>query len=341
MTRRVTIKDIARLARVGVGTVSRVLNQDPNVADPTRDRVLAVIERTGYQPSFAARSLRTEKSRSIGFVADAVATTPYAVNLIRGAQAAAWQHGHILQVIDTDHNPEVRAQALAALRERRVEGVLYAAMFHQRVELPDEFLQLRTVLVDCFDPDGRFPSVVPDEIGAGRAATERLLAAGHRRVALIPNDRLDTGYPAVVGRFQGYREALERHGLAFDPALLCGADDGDGAGRTDAERGYRCTLELLALPQPPSAVFCGSDRIAMGVYAALLERGLRIPDDVAVIGFDNQEVIAGQLRPGLTTMQLPHEAMGRWAVERIFAAAGALQPVQRLEPCPLVERGSV
>jgi LacI family transcriptional regulator len=333
---RVTINEVARIAGVGVGTVSRVLNEGGNVADETRQRVLAVIASTGYQPSFAARSLRTDRVDTIGFIADAVATSPFAVDLIKGAQAAAWKHGRLLVIVDADGDERMRDKALQAMRERRVEGIVYAAMFHRAVRLPDTFREVPTVLVDCFDEAGAFPSVVPDETGGGYEATRRLIAKGHRRVAMISHDRVQTGYPAVIGRVEGYRQALHEAGIPFDRELLR-----EGGGAREAGAAYREARELLALREPPTAIFCGNDRTAMGVYDAIRDAGLRIPSDVAVVGFDNQRVVAEQLHPPLSTMQLPHEEMGRWAVDRLLNAGDQPEPVQHMLPCPFVERESL
>jgi LacI family transcriptional regulator len=333
---RITINDVARIAGVGVGTVSRVLNEGDNVADETRQRVLAVIASTGYQPSFAARSLRTDRVDTIGFIADAVATSPFAVDLIKGAQAAAWKHGRLLVIVDADGDERIRDKALHVMLERRVEGIVYAAMFHHAVRLPEAFQQVPTVLVDCFDDGRSFPSVVPDEVMGGLDATRRLIDKGHRRIAMISHDRMQTGYPAVVGRVEGYRQALRDGGIPFDRELLR-----EGGGAREAGAAYREMRELLALSEPPTAIFCGNDRTAMGVYDAVRDAGLRIPSDVAVIGFDNQRVVAEQLHPPLSTMQLPHEDMGRWAVERLLMGGDAAEPMQHKLPCPFVERDSL
>lgn len=132
-------------------------------------------------------------------------------------------------------------------------------------------------MLNCYSQDGSWTSVVPDEVSGGRTATEVLLRKGHRRVGLI---NLGPGIPAAVGRLEGYKQALDAHGLAFDSSLL---RYGDGT----ADGGYRCATELMRVPDPPRAIFCGNDPMAMGAYQALKERGIRIPEDVAVVGFDN------------------------------------------------------
>ena len=336
-SRRTTISDIARKAGVGVGTVSRVLNNNPNVKAQTRQKVQQIIEKVGYQPSFTARSLRTQKTHVIGFIADAVATTPYAVNVIKGAQDAAWEHGKLLLVVDADNDPARREAALEAMIDRKVEGVIYAAMFHQEVTLSERFYEVPTVLVDCYCKDNTFSSVVPDEVQGGRLATEKLIEGGHKRIAIITNDKLSSGYPAPKGRLKGYKEALKKARLPFDESLFL-------EGNSNADSGYEYTLKLMRLKHPPTAIFCCTDRMAMGAYDALKKLDFSISKDVSVIGFDNQDVIANYLYPPLSTVALPHYEMGQWAIHQLLSkhTSGTVQiKNQHVLPCPFIERASI
>jgi LacI family transcriptional regulator len=280
-----------------------------------------------------ARSLRTQKSNTFGFIADAVTTTPFAVNLVKGAQDAAWEHGKLLLIVDADNNPTLRERALESMLERDVEGIIYAAMFHQEVKLSEAFGTVPTVLVDCYTADNRFTASVPDEVQGGRDATRELLDKGHTRIAIILNSPLGSPYPAATGRYQGYCDALEEAGLEPHAELV---QVGDG----NAASAFACTLTLTALPEPPTAIFSCTDRMALGTYDALRSLNLSIPDDVSVIGFDNQEAIAEQLYPPLSTMALPHEAMGRWAIEQLLEHPTPL-PTNHVFPCPLISRASI
>jgi LacI family transcriptional regulator len=170
-------------------------------------------------------------------------------------------------------------------------------------------------------------------VSGGRTATEVLLRKGHRRVGFI---NLGPGVPAAAGRLEGHKRALEAHGVAFDDSLV---RYGDGT----ACGGYRCAVEIMRSTDPPTAIFCGNDPTAMGAYEALKESGLRIPDDVAVVGFDNQEIIAAQLRPALSTVALPHYEMGRWAVGHLIEQDEHRKatPKRHAIGCPYVERESV
>src|SRR3712207_6806181 len=169
-------------------------------------------------------------------------------------------------------------------------------MYQRGVKPPPDSREVPVVLLNCYSEDGTWASVVPDEVSGGRTATEVLLRKGHRRVGFI---NLGPGLPATVGRLEGYERALEAQGLTFDDSLMT---YGDGT----ASSGYQRAADLMRVSDPPTAIFCGNDPMAMGAYEALKERGLRIPEDVAVVGFDNQELIAAQLRPALSTIALPH-----------------------------------
>ena len=329
--RKVTIQDIANHAKVGVGTVSRVLNDSPDVSAHTRQRVLQAIEELEYRPSFAARLMRTGTSNIIGFITDAVASTPYAVDIIKGAQSVASASDKLLLVVNSDGDTNTERWAVEALLERGVEGIIYAAMYHHEVAPPDAIRQVPTVLLDCFDARQSFPSVVPDEVGAARQAADILLAKGHRRIAFL--NLLPRSIPAHSGRLTGFWEGLQAAGV-YDPELVFAVHDRPPGG-------YDVTRELMQRPDPPTAIFCGTDRIAMTVYNALCELRLRIPDDVAVMGFDNLALIAEGLNPPLSTIALPHYQMGRWAVQYLLENRDELEPIQLKMECPYVERASV
>lgn len=330
-----TIKEVAERARVSPATVSFVINKTKgqSFSTETKERVWAAVEDLGYRPNPAAQALRTRTSNFVGFVADAVATTPFAVDLIKGAQDCAKERGKLLLVIDADGNAEQRERAFEVMLEQRVEGIVYAAMFHQEIELFDRFRDLPVVLVDCYTKDNIFPAVVPDEIQGGQLATEQLIAKGHRRIAMLANAKFTEGYPAPIGRLEGYKRALENANLPFDDELVFEGD-------SHASTGYSGTRQLMQLRDPPTALFCGTDRMAMGSYDALKELGLGIPDDVAVIGFDNQEIIAAFLRPPLSTVMLPHYSMGWLAIERLFDTHSRDRQ-RHLVPCPFVPRESI
>lgn len=329
-----TIRDIASHAGVGAGTVSRVLNNHPHVSDSTRAKVLKVIEELNYRPSFSARQMRTGKSQVIGFITDEIASTQFAVNIIKGAQAVAWDYGKLVLVVNSDGNQAIEYEAIEMMLERGVDGIIYASMFHRQAQLPDSIHEVPAVLIDCFLPDRSLPSVVPDEFGAAHEATEILIRKGHRRIGLI--NLGGEAKPAIEGRLAGYTAAMQAHGL-YDPDLIVHGGD-EGAGR----HGYASAMKLMRLSERPTAIFCAQDRIAAQAYRALHELGIAIPDEIAVMGFDNHIDVATTLSPPLSTMALPHLEMGKWAVEYLLSGAGEpLEPVQVKLPCPYIERQSI
>ncbi|MDQ0632297.1 LacI family transcriptional regulator [Arthrobacter pascens] len=341
--RGVTMNDVANYAGVSRTTVSFVLNNrvTANISEETRGRIIEAVQALGYRPNAGARALASQRSDWYGLVTEIV-TAPFAVNIIKGAQDQAWLDRRFLLIAPSDQadavgpNQGLEDAATEKLLEQRVEGLLYAATYHRAVHVPESAHEVPTVLINCFDADGKLPSIVPDERAGGRIAVERLLQAGHSRIGVI---NLDPHIPAAVGRLAGAREALAGAGLELDPELVV-------SGHATADGGYEAACEILdhyPKDQRPTALFCLNDRMAMGAYDAIKERGLTIPGDIAVIGFDNQELIAAYLRPKLTTVALPFEKMGALGVQTL-AALTAGQPItadQQLVDCPLLERSSV
>ncbi|MGM7424646.1 LacI family DNA-binding transcriptional regulator [Cellulosimicrobium sp. CpK407] len=336
MRSRVRLKDVAAEAGVSVTTVSHVLNETPHtrINEQTRQRVLAVAAEMDYRPNRIARSLRTQSSGMIGLLTEEIATTPHAGRIILGAQETASKHHLTLAIINSalQADADERRDDVIALLDRQVDGIIYATVFHDVVTPPDELSSVPSVLIGAKDRARRVSSVEPDEFRGAFAAVEALIAAGHRRIAHVASVE---DVPANRGRRQGYRTALSAHGIPVHEDLIAEAEGEAGGGFLAASR-------LLDQREPPTAIFCYNDRMAMGVYRAVADRGLRVPEDVSVIGFDNQEPIASGLFPGLTTVSLPHYEMGAWAVEQLvdqISGTGAYV-AHRLE-CPLVHRSSV
>ena len=332
------ITDVAARAGVSPSTVSVVLNAvtGARVTEDTRRRVVEAAELLGYTPNPLARGLRTRRSQTIGFVSDEVASTPYAGRMIQGAVDAAWRAGMLLILVETGGDVQLEQHAIRTLLHRQVDGIVYASFYHRVVEVPQLRRRLPLVLANARPATGSVAYVVPDEAGGATAAMTELLEHGHRRIGFV-TERGDI--PGAEGRLRGYRGALARYGIPFDPALALRATAGTSGGHWAVSR-------LLDLPTPPTGVFCFNDQMAMGAYQAAAERGLRVPEDLSVVGYDDLELIAASLSPGLTTVALPHYEMGEWAVETMLGAiedatATNDQPRQKLMPCPLVRRDSV
>lgn len=343
MKARVRIADVAAEAGVSTSTVSLVLNDRvARIPLETQQRVRSAAERTGYTPNSLARGLRTSSTRTIGLISDQIATTPFAGRMLAGVQDVAREHGHLLILVDTGGDAEIERQAIRALSAQQVDGMIYATMWHRVVEAPAG-LPARTVFLDCRPEGGDYPAVVPDDRTGGATAVRALVDAGHRRIAYL--DTVDSDRPiAGVLRHEGYLDVLRAAGIEPDPALHVQNAPELGAPSGSSVAGGRLAAEqVLALPaeRRPTALFCFNDRMAAGAYVAARHLGLEIPRDLSIVGYDDQQFVAAEIDPPLTTIALPHYEMGRWAGEVIL---GVREPdpgsAHRME-CPIVHRNSV
>lgn len=334
-----TMWDVARAAGVSQATVSLVLSGNRRVSESTASRVRAAVAEIGYRHNATAKALRDGVAEMVGLIGDEVASAPFAGRVVEGAQERAWEDSQLLLVANTGGSGAVESAAVEQMLSHQVRRFVYASMFNRRVRVPDSLLSQDVVVLNGLDEAGEAWSVSPDEVQGGDDATAHLLEHGHRRVAMINIETLESGLPAAVGRHDGYRRALERAGVEYDEQLVR-----YGTGNTPD--GFTHALALMRLDDPPTAIFCANDRTAWGAYQALAELGLRVPDDVSIIGFDNQDIIAGFLRPGLTTMNLPFREMGWAAVDLLLRGAAERTPDSEgrrslLVRCDLVTRGSV
>ncbi len=332
--KRVTLADVARLAGLSTTAASMILTGRPDtrLSPEAHKRVHDAAASLGYRPNVAARALRTDKSRSIAFISDYVATTRFASGLIRGALAAADEAKHVMLVLETGGEPAREIQAVEAALDRQVDGLIFAAMRAREVFVPDMAINIPVVMLN--GTSARFPlSVLPDEYRGGQKAVDLLVRAGLKEgiVLLGHNGQQEQGLfrsEAISRRFEGLRAAMATAGLSFAEELSCW--------NWEPSFGYDLTRKLLKSSRP-RALLCLNDRLAFGAYQALAEAGLKVPQDVAVVSFDNDE-IAAYLKPGLTTIGLPHEEMGRRAVELLLGPSIAASALVEM---PVVERGSL
>ncbi|MGF3056786.1 LacI family DNA-binding transcriptional regulator [Microbacterium sp. YY-01] len=335
----ITLKDLAAEVGVSASAVSLVLNDrhQGRVNAKTAERIRTAAADMGYIPNVLARGLRTKKTHTIGLLSDNVASVPFAGRMLEGVQSVAWEAGYLALIVETTGRPELVSQSSKSLLQRDIEAVVIAADYHRPVELPVIPPTIPIVVLDGVAPSSAIAdNVVPDEAGGAYSAVQHLIEAGHRRIGYcnVGGDR----FIASGLRFSGYRNALADHGIALDPTLVVDLPD-PGTSRAVAP-----IRELLSSKNRPSALFCFSDQIAFAAYQVCSDLGLRVPDDLSIIGFDNQQFIADALRPGLTTVQLPHHAMGAWAaqraLDRIHGASTGPPETARIS-CPLIERASV
>jgi LacI family transcriptional regulator len=345
-----TLADVAREARVSVTTASLVLRvpDPPNIGPKTQKRVRATARQLGYVRNQAATDLRSQANSAIGFIADGIAQGPFAGEMIRGAQDAAWRQGYLLMIVDTGHDPQLVREAVTRFAERRVRRIIYATVGHTQVDLPPELADADPVLANSFDAEHRFSSFVPDEAGGARLAVQTLLAIRSGPVGFI---NLPEGDVAGAGRLAGYRVVLDQAGLPCDASYVIHTGQRARGGTAElrlgglrygsnAADGYQAARVLFRRHPDLSLLFCGTDRMAMGAYDYLKETGRRIPQDVAVVGFDNQLLIATQVRPPLTTIALPHYEMGKRAAQLALGHPDGAAAQQIKLPCRMVSRKS-
>jgi LacI family transcriptional regulator len=325
------MQDVAQASGVSQATVSLVLNNvaGVRVAETTRLRVHAAAEELGYRRNPRSRA-DDRNGGVIGMIIDDIAASPFAVPLLEGAREAAWAHGCVVLVTTTRNDRAMEQATLEALTRQPLIGLIYATLFTRIVEPPRT--SVPTVLLNCYDAERRYSSVVPDDVAGAKALTNTLIRAGHRRIAhLAGEDLLD----ASANRITGYQAALSEHGIVADSDLIQRFGSGVAGGREAAHA-------ALDLPVPPTALFCFNDRMALGALEAARERGLRVSEQLSIVGFDNDPFAASLFRGGLTTALLPHQDMAQWAVETILKEKDPkAKRVQKLMACPIVRGHSV
>ncbi|XUL93923.1 LacI family DNA-binding transcriptional regulator [Streptomyces galilaeus] len=330
--RRTRRTDVAQLAGVSPATVSFVLNQTPGqtISDETRQRVLQAAAELDYRPNRAAQGLRQGRSSTIGFVSHDVDFGVFAAAAIKGAHEASIHHGNLLLLVNTGGSNRQAAQLVGDLLDRQADALIFAVAGTRSVVLPEDAGRVPTVLLNCFVPGDPFPSILPDEVRGGREATQALLDLGHRDIAYL------TGAASVwatKARLRGFREALRGAGL--DPGERTVL-----SGNYHADSGYELTRDLLRRGSRPTAIMCGNDRMAFGALLALLEGGVRVPEDISVMGYDDQFQLAAEIHPALSTVRLPYDTMGRMAAEHLAEGGPALRSGRTLVHCPPVLRAS-
>ncbi|MCS6558001.1 LacI family transcriptional regulator [Curtobacterium flaccumfaciens] len=325
----VNLQAIAALAGVHISTASRVLRQ----AEPTKgwsasaQRVIAAAAELGYRPNRLAASLRTRRSNTIGVVMPRLADTVIAT-ICQSVESAARSAGYQLLLTTPPDDMGAQLDAVDFLLSRQVDGLIVSSL---HLSSPNPRLMDLPVPVIATNrhPGDWMPAVVGDDVEGGRMATEHLLALGHRRIGVIAGPRHAS---TAVERVTGFRLAHEQRDLAVDDALVVHSD-------FEVEGGVVGAHTLLSLSEPPTAIFAVNDTAAIGVMGAARQRGLRVPDDLSIVGYNDISVVA-QLPTPMTTVHSPTALMGTVAVERLLAAIGdgALQGATL--PVSLVVRSS-
>ncbi|HZC04880.1 MAG TPA: LacI family DNA-binding transcriptional regulator [Ktedonobacterales bacterium] len=332
----ITLKQLSLLAGAHPSTVARVLHADPRqrVSAELRERILALAREHDYRPNSVARSLRTKRTAVVGVLIPDIAN-PFFASVLRGMEDAAAERDYSIILSNTDDQPAREAHGMAMLRDRQVDGLLLAtARLHDPAIAQLAQGQTPFVLVNRHTEPVTPNAVVPDDYAGGVAAIEHLLELGHQRIAHIAGaDDTSTGFM----REQAYRDTLRLHGADrfADQEMLLVRGSFREAG------GYTAMQTLLDLAEPPTAVFAVNDLAALGAIHAINEASLRVPEDISVIGF-NDLFHASHMTPSLTTVQVPHRAMGVRAAERLLSMIvdGVMPESPLLLPVTLIARQS-
>lgn len=328
--KRASIKDIAVVAGVSHSTVSRALGQSPLVRHETAESIQRIARQMGYRASAIARGLATSRTKTIGVVVTTIAD-PFVAEVVSGIEETANDHGYSVYLADSNAEPEREIKVVHSFEERRVDGIVVTASRVGALYIPMlSEMRVPIVLINNMHPGEFVQSVMIANIEAGREATAHLLGLGHRRIAYLGNQ---FGYQSDTERFAGYREALAQAGLRFEPELVV---HGDGR----PEGGAQALERLLALPQLPTAVFCYNDMSALGGLQRIRKSGLRVPQDISLVGFDDL-FLAQYTEPALTTVRQPKQLMGRLAMETLLRLfSGSQTPENVKVPGELIVRES-
>ena len=302
------IHDVARQAGVSIKTVSRVVNDEPSVRPSTKAAVEAAIKALNYVPSHYARAMKTGQSKTVAFLTDSVVTSPESIDIAKGvAEAAAEAELALFFLASEPDKSPFEGPNFDFIRSAQVDGLIFATHSHREIEVPEHLLELPLVLVNCFEFAGRVSSVVPDDRQGGYLAGKLLLEQGHTNAAFI---NLPKDVVASALRQQGLNLAFEKAGLPAPRCVFLKHEADENYAEDLAEQ----VRALMAAPDRPTALFCGNDKTALRALGTLQTMGLRVPEDVSLLGYDDFKIIAELLSPGLTTIAIPYLEMGREAI---------------------------
>lgn len=305
-----SIKDVAREANVSIATVSRVLNNVDVVNEDTKKRVLEAINKLDYRPNIVARSLKTQKTKTIGIIIPDISNQIYP-EVVRGAEDVANIYDYNIILCNTDLDPQKEMDYLRVLSEKMVDGVIYISnSLEENIVDTIKNTRMPIVLIEINGKDSGFPSVVIDNKKAAEDAVNYLINKGNKRIAYIGADKNAINASAI--RYKGYISAIEKSDLNYDEDLLCFCKNS-----LKIADGYEAMTNILKKTSNIDAVFCVSDDVAMGAINALRDNKINVPKDVDVVGF-NDTYIASAFYPKLTTIAQPFYDMGSVATRMLI-----------------------
>lgn len=303
-----TMKDVARLAGTSTSTVSHVINNNRFVSQPVKDKILSAVAELNYSPSAIARSLKAKETRTIGMLLTS-SNNPFYAEVVRGVEQSCYERGYSLILCNTEGNTERMGTSLQTLLQRRVDGLIL--MCNDRNPLSESLFlhypHLPIVMMDWAPFNGVCDTIQDNSLMGGQLATEYLISCGYRHIACItgPQDN-----PQARSRLSGYQKAMAEAGLSSP-------DNYQIFSNFEFSGGLAAMQALLSLPHPPDAIFTCNDAMAVGVYLALNQAGLKVGQDVAVVGYDDIE-LAKFMSPPLTTIQQPTDMLGKLAIDRLL-----------------------
>jgi LacI family transcriptional regulator, fructose operon transcriptional repressor len=300
-----SIKDVAESAGVSTATVSRVLSNGLHVRPEVRKRVLAAVERLGYRPNLVARSLRSQQSSTIGLIVSDI-RNPFFTSISRAVEDVAYEQGFSVFLCNTDENPEKEAIYLNLQRDENVAGAIFSPTRQTLASFSAANLSFPLVVIDRSIPNSDVDVVVLDNVDSAYRLTTHLIENGYQRIAALSGEMSTTGHE----RRAGYEKALRAHGLA-PPAEQVKSI------QPKIEAGYAATLKLLASAEPPDALFTTNSLLGAGALEAIRERNLTIPDDIALVTFD-ETTWASLVQPPITLIAQPTYEIGKTATELLL-----------------------
>ena len=307
-----SIKDVAREAGVSIATVSRVLNDIDVVNEDTKKKVLDAIKELGYRPNIVARSLKTQRTKTIGILIPDISSQFYP-EIVRGAEDVSNIYDYNVILCNSDFDVEKEKEYLRVLKEKMVDGVIYiSSSFNEEIyKLIDE-LDLRTILVETKDKENRLPSVTIDNVSASYDATKFLINKGSKNLAFVgvKEDNMN----ALGERYIGFKKAVNESGLKIDDDLVF-------FDSLKVKCGYQAVEQFTKSKKKFDGIVCASDEVAMGVLNALRENNIKVPEDVNVIGFNNNDV-SSIFYPKITTVSQPSYDMGSVAMRMLIKLLG-------------------
>lgn len=303
----ITLNELAKAAGVSISTVSRAINDSSHpVNEETRQHILNLAKELGYRPNMVARSLKTERTFTVGIIVNSI-VSPFSPTIIRGIQDHLKLHNYCSVIINADWDPEAEAEAIHQLISRSIDGIIFVESWLREANPTLDLANKPYIFVHRLFSGMSGNSVLVDEYYGTCLAVEHLARLGHRRIAFINGPQ---GWDASTHRLAAYQGALAQQEIPYEPMLV-------EEGNWEVQSGYPAARKFLAMAERPTAIFAANDLMALGAIYAIQEAGLRVPEDIALVGYDDRE-IASLSRPTITTVSLPCYEMGQTSAQLLM-----------------------